>query len=156
MQSGGSSIEMHFAMDIAEYEEFKNCCRRFLMYRDWKMQSGRLKQNLRGCLHQDRSFSFYRSSSAVLVITKPKFVSLIPDTSCFTYVTAGILQSSSLTDLLQWADPLAAIVMYTFDLSMLSKGLDQDKNFYFRLNKVVKLFLISFQCHSFVFVTEHY
>jgi hypothetical protein len=51
-------------------------------------------------------------------------------------VTAAILQSSSIKDLHQWSDPLAAIVMYTFDLSMLSKDLEQEKNFYFRLNKV--------------------
>jgi hypothetical protein len=36
----------------------------------------------------------------------------------------------------QWVAPLAAIVMYTFDLSILSKDFAQEKNFYFRLNKV--------------------
>jgi hypothetical protein len=81
---------------------------------------------------------------------------LDPDTSCVTVVTAAILQSSSLKDLHQWSDPLAAIVMYTFDLSMLSKGLEQEKNFYFRLNKVSKITPISSQCRACVFMTENY
>jgi hypothetical protein len=74
----------------------------------------------------------------------PKFAFplLDPDTDCVTLVTAAILQSSPLKDLHQWSDPLAAIVMYTFDLSMLSKGLEQEKNFYFRLNKVLEMTLI--------------
>jgi hypothetical protein len=70
-------------------------------------------------------------------------------------VTVATLQSSSLKDMHQWSDPLAAIVMYTFDLSMLSKGLEQEKNFYFRLNKVRNMTLISSQCRAFVFMTEN-
>ena len=40
-------------------------------------------------------------------------------------------------DLNEWSLPLAAIIMYTFDLSLLSTNEDADKNFYFKLNKVV-------------------
>ena len=71
-------------------------------------------------------------------------------------MTAAILQSSSVKDLDQWAAPLAAIVMYTFDLSILSKNLEAEKNFYFRLNKVLKMILISSRCNASICMTLNY
>jgi hypothetical protein len=81
---------------------------------------------------------------------------LDPDADFVTLVTAAILQNSSLKDLHQWSDPLAAIVMYTFDLSMLSNGLEQEKKFYFRLNKVPKMSQTSSQFRKFALMTESY
>lgn len=37
-----------------------------------------------------------------------------------------------------WSNLLAAIVLYTFDLSILFKGYAAEENFYFRLNKVLQ------------------
>jgi hypothetical protein len=45
-------------------------------------------------------------------------------------------QATKLSDLDQWQDPLAAIVLYTFDLSILFPGTKPEENFYFSLNKV--------------------
>jgi hypothetical protein len=45
-------------------------------------------------------------------------------------------QASKISDLDQWRDPLAAIVLYTFDLSILSPHTNPEQNFYFGLNKV--------------------
>jgi hypothetical protein len=42
-------------------------------------------------------------------------------------------QASEIKDIKDWRDPLAAIVMYTFDLGPPHKA---DENFYYRLNKV--------------------
>jgi hypothetical protein len=46
------------------------------------------------------------------------------------------VQASEIKDIKDWRDPLAAIVMYTFDLAMLSPAHAADENFYYRLNKV--------------------
>jgi hypothetical protein len=45
-------------------------------------------------------------------------------------------QATKLSDLDQWRDPLAAIVLYTFDLSILLPHANPELNFYFSLNKV--------------------
>jgi hypothetical protein len=45
-------------------------------------------------------------------------------------------QATKLSDLDQWRDPLAAIVLYTFDLSILFLLPNPEQNFYFSLNKV--------------------
>jgi hypothetical protein len=45
-------------------------------------------------------------------------------------------QATKLSDLDQWRDPLAAIVLYTFDLSILFPRTNPEQNFYFSLNKV--------------------
>ena len=46
------------------------------------------------------------------------------------------MQASTLNDLNEWGKPLAAIVMYTFDLCLISSSTDADQNCYFQLNKV--------------------
>jgi hypothetical protein len=46
-------------------------------------------------------------------------------------------QATKLSDLDQWRDPLAAIVLYTFDLSILFPHTNPAENFYFSLNKVL-------------------
>jgi hypothetical protein len=45
-------------------------------------------------------------------------------------------QATKVSDLDQWRDPIAAIVLYTFDLSILVPLASPEENFYFRLNKV--------------------
>lgn len=47
-----------------------------------------------------------------------------------------LAQASEIKDIGEWKDPLAAIIMYTFDLSILSAANMQEDNFYFKLNKV--------------------
>jgi hypothetical protein len=47
-------------------------------------------------------------------------------------------QASEIKNIGDWGDPLAAIVLYTFDLNMLSPKAAHaaEENFYFRLNNV--------------------
>jgi hypothetical protein len=45
-------------------------------------------------------------------------------------------QATKLSDLNQWRDPLAAIVLYTSDLSILFPRTNPEQNFYVSLNKV--------------------
>ena len=47
-------------------------------------------------------------------------------------------QASSIKDLKEWPMLLAAIMMYTFDLSLLFLGIAQEENYYFRINQVKK------------------
>jgi hypothetical protein len=67
--------------------------------------------------------------NAVLRITQEKLM---------LQETQAILQASQIKDTKMWSNLLAAIVLYTFDLSILFKGYAAEENFYFRLNKVLQ------------------
>jgi hypothetical protein len=45
-------------------------------------------------------------------------------------------QASSIKDIKEWTDPLAAIVLWSFDLAYVSPGSPAEENFYYKLNKV--------------------
>jgi hypothetical protein len=57
-------------------------------------------------------------------------------------------QATKLSDLDQWRDPLAAIVLYTFDLSILFPLTSPEENFYFSLNKVPAGSFLLFEIES--------
>jgi hypothetical protein len=60
----------------------------------------------------------------------------VPSDRLLQVTLSAFPQATKLSDLDQWHDPLAAIVLYTFDLSILFPWTKPEENFYFSLNKV--------------------
>jgi hypothetical protein len=70
------------------------------------------------------------------ILCSANIVSSVPSNRLLQVTLIVCPQATKLSDLNQWRDPLAAIVLYTFDLSILFPHTSPEINFYFSLNKV--------------------